>query len=230
AKRQPSKDIWNYPKTATAVGVAPIEEPQFLTVKGVVVIAYSLSTKEAQQNASLLGTEVVYMYGDRVVATSFKRPSDVEELSKSEDLKGLAKDALAGKARKVVPLVVDGAKYLASGAPLPQNYQDKQSSAVVLASLSEAQDAIATVKWTILILGIGALVVALLAMIITSRTILHPAEDIELGVNEVINGNVDYLFKPAGKDFDGLANALNVMLARLLGRPEPSEDDVGDDE
>ena len=26
-------------------------------------------------------------------------------------------------------------------------------------------------------------------------------------------------------DFDGLANALNVMMSRLTGRPEPGEED-----
>lgn len=229
AKRQPSKDVWAYGKSAIKVGVAPIEDPSFLTVKGIVVIAYALSQKEAQANAQLLGTEVVYLYGDRVEATSFKRPTEADELSHADGLKALAKDALAGKERKVVPLVVGGTTYLASAAPLPQNYEDRSSVAVVMTSLSGAEDAVAAVRWTILLLGLGALLVVLLAMVVTTRVILHPAEDIELGVNEIINGNVDYTFRPAGKDFDGLANGLNVMLARLLGRPEPGEDDLAEE-
>ena len=40
------------------------------------------------------------------------------------------------------------------------------------------------------------------------------------GVAEVINGNRDYMFESPSQDFEGLANGLNVMLARLLGRPE----------
>src|SRR5262249_36239474 len=47
------------------------------------------------------------------------------------------------------------------------------------------------------------------------------------GVSEVINGNRDYSFDTPSKDFEGLANGLNVMLARLLGRPDPSDDEVG---
>jgi len=46
-------------------------------------------------------------------------------------------------------------------------------------------------------------------------------------VAEVINGNRDYSFDSPSKDFEGLANGLNVMLARLLGRPDPSDDDLG---
>jgi hypothetical protein len=45
-------------------------------------------------------------------------------------------------------------------------------------------------------------------------------------VAEIINGNIDYTFKPVGPDFEGLSNGLNVMMARLLGRDEPNEDDV----
>jgi len=228
SKRQPSKDVWNYGKVIK-VGVAPVEDPSFLTVKGVVVIAYALSNKEAQANAALLGTEVVYMYGDRVEASSLKRPSDVEELQRSPELAALVKDALAGKERRVVSLKVGGETYFASAGPLPQNYEDRKSATVVMASLSGADDAITTVRVTILLLGLGSLLVALLAMFVAARATLHPAEDIELGVNEIINGNVDYTFKPAGADFDGLANSLNVMLARLLGRPEPGDEDLGEE-
>ena len=228
AKRQPSKDVWNYGKIVK-VGVAPVEDPSFLTVKGVVVIAYALSNKEAQANASLLGTEVVYLYGDRIEASSLKRPSDVEELQRSPELKALVKDALSGKERRVIPLAVGGETYLASAGPLPQNYEDRNSATVVMASLSGADDAITTVRATILLLGLGALLVALLAIFVSARSMLHPAEDIELGVNEIINGNLDYTFKPSGADFEGLANSLNVMLARLLGRPEPGDEDLGED-
>jgi hypothetical protein len=49
-------------------------------------------------------------------------------------------------------------------------------------------------------------------------------------VAEIINTNIDYTFKPVGPDFEGLSNSLNVMLARLLGRDEPNEDKVEDEE
>ncbi len=54
---------------------------------------------------------------------------------------------------------------------------------------------------------------------------IRPLDKIELGVAEIINGNIDYKFKPVGPDFEGLSNGLNVMLARLLGREEPNEDE-----
>jgi hypothetical protein len=49
-------------------------------------------------------------------------------------------------------------------------------------------------------------------------------------VAEIINTNIDYTFKPVGPDFEGLSNSLNVMLARLLGREEPNEEAVEEEE
>jgi hypothetical protein len=36
-------------------------------------------------------------------------------------------------------------------------------------------------------------------------------------------------FRPVGLELDGLANGLNVMLARVLGRPEPGEEEFDDE-
>jgi hypothetical protein len=67
--------------------------------------------------------------------------------------------------------------------------------------------------------------VMLAAVMLTSLRFIRPLDKIELGVAEIINGNIDYQFKPVGPDFEGLSNGLNVMLARLLGREEPNEDE-----
>jgi hypothetical protein len=55
-----------------------------------------------------------------------------------------------------------------------------------------------------------------------------PLDSIERGVAEVINGNRDYQFESPSQDFEGLANGLNVLMARLLGRPDPTDDELGD--
>jgi hypothetical protein len=82
----------------------------------------------------------------------------------------------------------------------------------------------------ILLLGGVALVLALAGMHFASKRILDQVDQIEVGVAEIINGNTERTFRPVGAELDGLANGLNVMLARLLGRPEPSDDDFDEDE
>ena len=73
--------------------------------------------------------------------------------------------------------------------------------------------------------GVLAILVLLGAVVLTALRFIKPLDKIELGVAEIINGNIDYQFRPVGPDFEGLSNGLNVMLARLLGREEPNEDE-----
>jgi hypothetical protein len=217
-----SKDIWEFRGGLMKVGVAPIGDP----AQGAVVVAYAVNAKEAAAQSDLLGMEVAYFMGDRVRATSFGSGSetDVNDLSKVLADEELGKEAIEQGKTNVAAVRIHGEEYVVTAVRLPLNYDNKATGAMVIMSLTKALEPIGVVKLTILLLGLGALLVASLAMLITARLILNPAEEIELGVTEIINGNIDYTFKPAGADFDGLANALNVMLARLLGRPEPGED------
>src|SRR6202012_529803 len=75
----------------------------------------------------------------------------------------------------------------------------------------------------------GSLALALLGMYLAHRRVADQADLIELGVTDIINGNVDRTFRPVGLELDGLANGLNVMLARLLGRPEPGDEEFDDE-
>jgi hypothetical protein len=85
------------------------------------------------------------------------------------------------------------------------------------------------VKLFIALLGGGALAIALLGLYLSHRRLLAQVDQIEQGVTDIINGNVDRTFRPVGLELDGLANGLNVMLARLLGRPEPGEEEFDEE-
>jgi methyl-accepting chemotaxis protein len=137
----------------------------------------------------------------------------------------------------VVEISLGGEKYMATAArlpraaastgkkPFPEGYPAPLAGAVVLMSVSKASGAVGATKTMILLLGAGALIIALLGMTLTSKRILTQADQIEAGVNEIINGNLDRTFQKVGSDLDGLANSLNVMLARVLGRPEPGDEE-----
>ena len=97
---------------------------------------------------------------------------------------------------------------------------------VLLNSISSEMDRVSGVGVKIIGFGVLAILVALGAAVMTALRFIKPLDQIELGVAEIINGNIDYTFKPVGPDFEGLSNSLNVMMARLLGRDEPNEDQV----
>lgn len=238
-------DVWNYTqlKQIMKVGVAPIID-DVDEVAGSLVIAYALTTKEARLQQGLLGLDVAYFQGGGIHATSFVDSKNREDVGKKKSLeeivfKGdLASKALAKRvADEVVRVTLGGEEYIATAGRLPRfasktlpdDYPGYSAGAVVLKSLTKELAVLDTVKMTILLLGFGALVIASLAILLTARSILNPLDEIELGINEIINGNVDRTFSPAGSDLDGLANSLNVMLARLLGRPEPGDEEYDEE-
>lgn len=226
------KDIWDE-NGIVQVAVAPLLS--FSTgqvqVRGAVIAGWPLDAADAKDEARRLGGHVAFFMNDKIVATSAGRAGGPEDRAISKVLfeKGLAKAALEKGVSDVQEVTVGWQTYLVSAAKMPFNVSDPPAGAAVLVSLDEALAPVGSIRMTILLLGLGALVIAILAILVTARLILNPAEEIELGVNEIINGNIDYTFRPVGADFDGLANGLNVMLARLLGRPEPGEEEYDDE-
>ncbi|HTM21142.1 MAG TPA: MXAN_5187 C-terminal domain-containing protein [Kofleriaceae bacterium] len=247
AEAQSIADIIDLGKGPMTVGVAPIIDLKENEVAGAIVVAHSLGAPEAQRAAALLGGEVVYFNGDKPVATSATRTEARQEdttrypgIQSALTGTGVGKEALdseQGLSRKA-HAGVDGEKYVIAAGRLwrftsaekfPADYPKPSVGALVLFSLDNATAPVSSVKVGILALGGLATLVALLALFLAQRRITHQADELESGINEVINGNLELTFRPVGAELDGLANALNVMLARLLGRPEPGEEEYDEE-
>jgi len=228
-------------------GGAGTDDRAKVNVIGGVVLAYALSSKAARDQQTVLGADVAYFDSGQVFATSFRRGGD----SSTEDTRMQGALAPTVKNAKVVPAALSGdagvavgGKVSAPGGPylvaairmprfasshLPDDYPAVTAGALVLVPTQRDVPQHGTAGRLILVLGGVALVLALGAMFLTSRRILEQVDEIEVGVAEIINGNLERTFRPVGDDLDGLANGLNVMLARLLGRPEPGEEEMDED-
>jgi hypothetical protein len=125
---------------------------------------------------------------------------------------------------------LEGREYAVVAAPMPGNFADATSGFAILASVSDGMSRVQSQGIRVLVLGLLAIIVALVVAAMTAHRFIAPLDKIELGVAEIINTNIDYTFKPVGPDFEGLSNSLNVMLARLLGREEPNEEAVEEEE
>jgi hypothetical protein len=241
-------DIWNYgEKGMMKVGVAPVvdpdaplsgKDPDGVVIIGAIVVAYAQTAREAQQDRNLLGTEIAYYDNKNVVATSFTRGGGTEEdTAKARQLTELLKSGAVTESGAKQRTTVDGVDYLAAAVKmprsstrkLPDDYPPVTAGAVVLAPIADPGNTAGTVKLFIGLLGGGALAMALLGLYLSHRRLLAQVDQIELGVIDIINGNLDRTFRPVGLELDGLANGLNVMLARLLGRPEPGEEEFDED-
>lgn len=230
-QRRTAKDVWEWENATMKVAVAPVADRTTNEILGAVVVAYAFKASEATEQKNLLGMDVAYYFQGKVRVTSFGKAGSVKDEGVAKLLyeQGIAKMVEEKRLSDVVEVELAGEPFVACAGQLPLNLSDKTSGAVVLMSLTGALEPVNSVKLTIIMIGIAGLILAVLGIFLTARLILAPAEDIELGVTEIINGNIDYVFKPAGADFDGLANGLNVMLARLIGRPEPGEEEYDDD-
>jgi hypothetical protein len=238
---------------------APIsaKDPEGVVIIGAIVVAYAQTAKEAQHDRTLLGTEIAYYDRANVIATSFTRGMTPEEdTAKARVLSDLLKSGALAEGGAKQRTSIDGVDYLAatvrmprsSTRPLPREctkddaarsargepppspcYPAMTAGAVVLAPIADPTSTAANVKLFILLLGAGALAIALLGLYLSHRRLVAQIDPIELGVIDIINGNLDRTFRPVGLELDGLANGLNVMLARLLGRPEPGEEEFDDE-
>jgi hypothetical protein len=177
-----------------------------------------------------LNAEVALFYDRKIKASTFRKEGgeSAEERALAVDLfegRKYADTALKGQRTGTFAVRLNGVDYLAAAGPLPGNLTQSPSGYVVLSSLSAARAPIQDAPVWVFALGLVCLLSVIAACVLTAMRFLSPLDKVERGVAEVINGNQNYVFEPLSPDFDGLANGLNVMLARLLGRPDPEEDD-----
>lgn len=231
-------DVWSYENQGPMkIAVAPvIDSAGGGGLLGAVLVAHAIDNDQVALERKLLGAEVAYFFGERIYASSFEAGLDASLLKPG----GLGAAALASKTGTgdVVSLEIGGAHYIATAARLPlfsslgrrpDGYPPPRAGTLVAMSVDGAMSSVSSIKLAIILVGLGAIVVMLLAMFVTAKQILGPLDTIELGVNDMLNGNLDRSFEPAGSDLDGLANGLNVLFARLLGRPEPGEEEYDAD-
>lgn len=236
-------DLWSGGGDLMKIGVAPVIDPDAPPapgasgILGAVVVAYAQTAREAQKDRGLLGTEIAYYDNRNVMSTSFTGAGALENTTKARALTDILKSGALPEGGAKQTVTIGGADYLAAAVkmprssthPLPDTYPPMTAGAVVLAPVADPSNLAGTVKLFILLLGGGALAIALVGLYLSHRRLIAQVDQIELGVTDIINGNVDRTFRPVGQELDGLANGLNVMLARLLGRPEPGEEEFDDE-
>lgn len=230
-----AKDIWSMKNKMMRAAAAPILV-EGKTI-GAVVMANEVTAAEAQEERDQFGTQVAYFMNKNIRASSFaigdgKTEDSAKVSALTKQLLGNDKApgvvALAeNTTSKILRLKLGGEEFLAITGPLPVRLTDKNVGYVVLASLDEAMKPVNNVRWMLLVMGLLLLLLLLGGYYLVARHFVNAEDKLELGVTEVLNGNLEYSFEGVD-EFEGLANAINVMLARLLGRPEPGEEEDGE--
>ena len=231
-KGKVSTDIWNWKNRMMRSAAAPIFVNE--GVAGAVVIAYDITSAEARTDRDMFGTEVALYLNKAIRASSLTltREETNEDATSVAALNNAVlgsetapgNKALAqGKASDLFSVKLRGEDYLAITGPLPTAAKQDDMGFVVLASVTKAMAPINATRWNLLILLVASLMLVFGIIFVVTRHFINAEDTLELGVSEVINGDLEYYFEDVD-EFEGLANAINVMLARLLGRPEPGEE------
>ncbi|MBL4634973.1 MAG: hypothetical protein JKY56_13960 [Kofleriaceae bacterium] len=235
-----TSQIWEYPGSGVMkITAAPILDLDGST-RGAVLVGYAITSPDAMKQKALLGAEVIHFYGDEIHSTSLGKGDEQKDaLRKVLFADGMAKQAFSSSdhmgdyrhfefgGETYVGITGEFSRFASKA--LGDKYPKPRAGAMVMISLTSANSSVGSAGIAILAVGFFSIILMLVGISLTSKRILGPLEQIEVGVNDIINGNLNRTFEPVGTDLDGLANALNVMLARLLGRPEPGEEEFDED-
>ena len=209
------------------VGIAPIMQGEELL--GIVVVGHLINDGKAEQDSAVLGgQDVAYFYGDQVYASTLS-PTAEETLGASL----FGDDSPLGSSLEpgIVQIDVGGEPMLAlvRYSDLNDKAQVK-SGAVLLTNLKHELVAVEKIRTAIPIFGLILLVAMLATVLIAFSSFVKPFEEIDQGIQEVLAGNKDYVFRVSDNYAfqTEMANSLNLMSAYLQGKPMPDEDDDDD--
>jgi hypothetical protein len=230
---QAVKDIWNWQGRMLRVAVVPVRAEN--KIVGALTVGFVVTASEAQQKKrEILGFDLAFFAEGKVHASSFAGADGKEDPNKVNALAAqifdggkFAQQAIdRQKATEIFPVALGAERSVAIAAPMTGNSDNKKAGVVVVAGLDKQ---LPGAGGMIIALGIIAILVSIIGITVTARNFIKPLDLLERGVAEVINGNLEYTYPPLAGDFEGLANGLNVMVCRLTGRPEPSEEGEDDD-
>lgn len=212
-------DIWIVKEVPFNVAVEPIRANG--AVVGAVILGARLSDAEAKRDQAG-GYEVAYFVGDRV-----SHSSTLDTAGESALAVALKDQKLVEKAgRSPAEFTLGAKRYLAFAGMLTGHVSAPQAGFVVFANLESALERGHDGLHLIPVLALGGFLLALGLMLALFRQFMQPYEEMDQGVVEIINGNLDRWFEAPAKHPAGtLAQNVNVMVCQLSGRPLPDDDE-----
>jgi hypothetical protein len=216
--------VWHRHNKLLQVGVAAVRNDQGGVV-GALLVGYDLSNGFAQQEAALIGDDLLFIMAERIYSTS--TPVDLrdalQEALYAEPLDNDTKAALQGKPTLPWTATLAGEAYLGITAALPMA-RDVEAGYVVLAHHGK-HTALAGVANIILWLTLLGLVGVAIYGFIISNSIMDPIGQMEDDILAVINGRGDVRLEVETAELGGLSYRVNQLINLFTGVAE--EDDEG---
>lgn len=194
------------------VTVTPIRDDQGLL--GFVVLGSSL-VEFVKEEGKLLNVDLTLLNADKLLVSTASDETSAELIGQG---RVVTKDA---------PQTFETDRLLAASMPFPGTYSPSPLRAV----FSREKDAItsfasSTILW-LMLTGLGVILAGVFGLGVLLGQFLKPLEEIDAGIHRIISGDREYFFpfeykEPIAKS---LGETLNLMVAVLLGKPLPEEED-----
>jgi hypothetical protein len=203
------------------VGVAPIMGADD-KLQGVLLLAWEVGDVYAMKLKKMSGADMVFFHQKTLSTTTLKSASAAKLSGVPRSNQGPGQ----WKAPSDKTLSLDNQTWYAAAASIPAS---RGFSFVVLSSVDQAQDRFGYARVMVLVLGGVLVVVILLVSWLLRRYFIMQISELEKGVADIVAGNMEHTFGVPARETEGLAYILNVLMAQLLGRPEPGEEEESEE-
>lgn len=214
-----TNDIWLVREAPMNVAIEPVRSAG--VVVGAVVLGTRLTDAEAKKD-QVAGYDVAYFLGDRIRKSSTLDTAKETELSKIVGERKL----FDHDGRTTLLFELGGAPYLGLVGKLDGHPTAPQAGFVVFANAASARSRALEGVALIPLLCLAGFLLASGLLMLFFRQFLAPFNDIDQGVVEIINGNLDRWFEgPPKHPAAAMSQNLNVMVCQLSGRPLPEDEE-----
>ena len=220
----PQHGVWQHGDKLLQVGVAAVRNEQGGVV-GALLVGYDLSNGFAQQEAAVIGHDLLFITTDRIYSTSTAVDvrDALQETLYAPPLDNRTSAALRGKSTLPWRAELAGDDYIGVTAALPMA-RGVEAGYVVLAHHGK-HTALAGVATMILWLTLLGLVGVAIYGFIVANNLMEPIEQMEDDILAVINGRRDVRLEVETAELGGLSYRVNQLINLLTGVAE--EDDEG---
>ncbi|MEM7139133.1 MAG: MXAN_5187 C-terminal domain-containing protein [Myxococcota bacterium] len=215
--------VWLDQGKLVHVGVAAVRNDDGGVV-GALLVGYDLSNGFAQQEAAVIGQDLLFVTGDTIYSTSTSVGvrDALQKALYSEPLDKGTQAALRGKRTTPWKATLRGEDYLGVTAPLPR-VSGIEAGYVILASLGKST-ALAEVAAMILWLTLLGIVAVGIYGFIIANNLMEPIARMEDDILAVINGRGDVRLEVEGPELGGLSYRINQLINLFTGVAEEDEE------
>ena len=217
-------DMWIWDGKLFHVAVAPIKDA-WGSYLGAVVMGFPINQDISTRYADIIGDcKLMFFHNGEIYASSLS--SSETKVVDNEFLKWLiSREESEPKERKEISL--SNENYLAIGGHFIGNVGNVKSGYILLLPMAKYQKPFSALGAGIPLVGIVILIIALVVVFMIIRNFLRPLEELDLGIQEILAGNKEYIFpvKPSHPFQAEMAYSLNLMSAYLQGKPLPDDDE-----